>query len=135
MIWTEKEVEFLRENPDVFEQARNPRDLVDKISGFTKYFFDISQVTKMAFAWAEANGKYRLGLKFRKDAQNNTLADIYLSDPAKSTYRMGSFYTIGDTGVDLLRRAERYFDSSVGIANPKVVFPVLWESLSMDILR
>jgi hypothetical protein len=135
MIWTEKEVEFLRENPDVFEQARNPRDLVNKISGFTKYFSDIGQATKMAFAWAEAKGGYGLALKFRKDAHNNTLADIYLSGPANSTYRMNSFYTKGDTGVDLLRRVERYFDSHVGIANPSAVFPVLWESLSTDIPR
>ena len=72
MIWTKKEIEFLRENPKVFEQARNPRDLVDKISEFTKYFFDLSQATKMAFAWAEAKGGYGVALKFRKDKDGNT---------------------------------------------------------------
>ena len=133
-IWTEKEVEFLRENPDVFEQARNPRDLVNKISGFTQYFFDIGQATKMAFAWAEAKGGYGLALKFRKDKDSNTLADLYLVN-YYNTYRMGTFYTYGNTQIDLLRRAERYFDNSVGIANPKAVYPNLWSSLERIIMR
>ena len=134
MIWRPNELEFLRENPEVFDQARNPRDLVDKISSFTKYFFDIGQATKMAFAWAEAKGGYGVALKFRKDKDKNTLADLYLSDQY-STYRMGTFYTYGTTQIDLLQRVEKYFDNSMGIANPKAVYPNLWSSLEKVIMR
>lgn len=134
MIWKPNELEFLRENPEVFEQARNPRDLVDRVSGFTKYFFDIGQATKMAFAWAEAKGGYGLALKFRKDKDGNTLADLYLSDQY-STYRMGTFYTYGNTQTDLLLRIEKYFDNSVGISNPKAVYTNLWSSLERIIMR
>ena len=134
MIWTQKELEFINEHPEVFEQARNPRDLVDKVSGFTKYFFDISQATKMAFAWAEAKGGYGVALKFRKDGDLNTLADLYLSDQY-STYRMGTFYTYGNTQTDLLKRIEKYFDNSVGIVNPRAVYPNLWSSLEKVIMR
>ena len=134
MVWTKNEKEFIEEHPEVFEQARNPRDLIDKISSFTKYYFDLGQATKMAFAWAEVKGGYTVSLRFRKDKNGNTLCDFYLSDQYNS-YLMSTFYTYGNTQIDLLRRIEKYFDNSMGIANPSAVYPNLWKEIEKITLR
>lgn len=61
MKWTKRQLEFLEEHPEVFDEAEDPTALFRKISSFTKYHLNEGEVLDLVLGWVEAR---KFGIAF-----------------------------------------------------------------------
>jgi hypothetical protein len=134
-LWNQRELEFLTEHPEVFENAEFPWEIVDSAIKFTKYHLEHNSAVKMALAWAEVKGQWSLALHTRSSSSMDRKVDLFLTN-GLSKYSIGSFLGYsGDSQEDLIRRIKILFSLTLGISNPDKVIPKLWSGLMKVILR
>lgn len=61
MKWTKRQLEFLEEHPEVFDEAEDPSALFRRIGSFTKYPLGVNEAVVLVLGWVEAR---KFGIAF-----------------------------------------------------------------------
>lgn len=81
MKWTSTQLKFLKEHPEVFEEAEDPSGLARKIGSFTAYHFNEVEVAVLVLAWAEVRGLIDVIGSVGYTPTGNKVLRLYLRGP------------------------------------------------------